>query len=157
MNIRQATPDDASIIAQLNLHVQQVHADKKPDLYKQAVLSDDLIAFYEKRLRETTEVIYLAENDGQAVGYVHAIIRERPENFFAHIRRDIVVNEISVNPEYYGTGVADELMQIVIDLAHQHGINRIVLDVWDWNGRAKRFYEKQGFSTYNYRMELMLE
>lgn len=157
MNIRQATIDDARTIALLNQHVQQVHADQKSELYKQAELSDDLVMFYADRLQADNEVIYIAEDDAVAVGYVHTIVRERPENPFVHIRRDVVINAISVNPDYYGTGVADKLTQVVVDLAQEQGIKRIVLDVWDWNTRARRFYEKQGFTTFIHRMEMMLE
>ena len=145
MNTRQATVDDARTIVLLNQHVQQLHAGALPQIFKPAHVSDEFVAFYVERLQSDNESIYLAEEDGQAVGYVHIKIRENPENFYAYARQDVVINEISINPEYYGSGIADQLTQIAVNIAHEHNIKRVILDVWDWNTRAKRFYEKQGF------------
>lgn len=157
MNIRQASWEDARTIALLNQHVQQIHADIRPDLYKQAELSDELIAVYEDWLTDDKGVLYLAEDDGVAVGYIYVMIRKRPESLFTQIRHSILVDQMSVNPDYYGTGVADMLMQCVTDLAQENGIKRVTLDVLDWNIRARKFYEKQGFTTFKHSMEMMLE
>lgn len=157
MNIRQATSDDAKTLAELNGHVQQVHVDALPHIFKPAVVSAELIAIYEEWLGQDESRFWIAEDAGQSIGYIYALIRRRPDNPFSYARNSILVDQMSVNPEYYGTGVADQLMQAVKDWASIEGIHRIVLDVWSFNERAKRFYDKQGFMTFDYRMELMLE
>lgn len=157
MNIRRATIDDAEVLAQLNLHVQGVHVKALPQIFKPLVVSDELIAWHRKLLSQDDSAIWIAEDNAQAIGYIYALVIERPENPFKYTRRVILVDAMSVNPDYYGTGVADQLMHAVKGFAKSERIARIILDVWSFNGRAKRFYEKQGFSTFNYRMELMLE
>jgi len=157
MKIRQATLDDAKIVAQLNTHVQGVHRDALPEIFKPVAIDDEFIALYAELIRKEDSRIFIAEDNGQAIGYINALIHHRPENPFSYERHYILVDAMSVNPDYYGTGVADMLMQSVKDFAIEQGMQKVVLDVWDFNGRAKRFYEKQGFTTYNHRMQLMLE
>lgn len=157
MNIRRAAQDDAKIIAQLNTHVHQVHVDALPDIYKPPSVDDEMIALYADRMSDENGVTYIAEDNGQPVGYIYALITHRPENPFSYARDYVLVDAMSVNPDYYGTGVADMLMQSVKDFAIERGLKKIVLDVLAFNGRAKRFYEKQGFTTNRHRMQLMLE
>lgn len=157
MNIRQATLNDAKILAQLNGHVQQIHVDALPHIFKRDIVGDELVALHTERLNRNEGRYWIAEDDRQAIGYINALIIDRPENLFRYALQYILVDAMSVNPEYYGSGVADKLMQVVKDWATEIEIQRIVLDVWAFNRRAKRFYEKQGFTTYNYRMELVLE
>ena len=157
MKIRQATLDDAKIVAQLNTHVQGVHRDALPEIFKPVAIDDEFIALYAELIRKEDSRIFIAEDNGQAIGYINALVHHRPENPFSYERHYILVDAMSVNPDYYGTGVADMLMQSVKDFAIEQGMQKVVLDVWDFNGRAKRFYEKQGFTTYNHRMQLMLE
>ncbi len=157
IKIRQATVDDAKTIAELNFHVQSVHRDALPDMFKPAIVDDEMIALNAERMSNEDAVTYIAEDEGQPIGYIYAQVHHRPENPFSYARHHILVDAMSVNPEYYGTGAADMLMQAVKDFALEQGMKKVVLDVWDFNKRAKRFYEKQGFTTYNHRMQLMLE
>jgi len=157
MNIRQATPEDAPTIAQLNGHVQHVHVDAEPMIYKHPQVTDELIAYYVEAMQDESVTIYLAEDDGKAVGYIYVIVQERPENLFTYERRYVLVDQMSVNPEYYGTGVAEQLMDCALAMAREHNINQVILGVRDWNIRAIKFYEKQGFKTSDRRMQLVLE
>lgn len=156
MNIRQATSDDAQTLAQLNVHVQQVHADARPEVFKPPI-DDAWVEAIADRIRSLEGTFFIAEIDGEAVGYLYAEHIERPDNVFTYVREYVLIDQMSVNPEYYGTGVADQLMQTVKDWTSAQGIERIVLGVWAFNQRAIRFYEKQGFTHFIHRMELMLE
>ena len=157
MNIRQATVEDATIIAQLNGHVQQVHVDAEPAIYKQVPVNDDWIAYYAEAIEDGAVTIYLVEDNGIAVGYIYIIVQERSENLFTYERRYVLVDQMSVNPDYYGTGVAEQLMDCALAMAREHNMNQIILGVRDWNIRARKFYEKQGFKTSHHRMQLVLE
>lgn len=157
MKIRQATIDDAKSLAKLNVHVHGIHADALPDVFKPPVVDDEMVSLYVEWMSQDNATIFIAEDGGQPIGLIYALIHHRPDNPFTYARHYMLVDQMSVNPEYYGTGVADMLMQAVKDLAEQHQVQRIILDVWDFNGRAKRFYEKQGFTTSRRRMELVLK
>jgi ribosomal protein S18 acetylase RimI-like enzyme len=47
--------------------------------------------------------------------------------------------------EYHGTNVATELMQFAFDFAKERNYEKIYLSVWEYNFRARGFYEKMGF------------
>jgi len=47
--------------------------------------------------------------------------------------------------EYHGTGVADQLMAYAISLAVGDNYHAMYLSVWEYNFRARGFYEKHGF------------
>lgn len=51
-----------------------------------------------------------------------------------------------VSPKMRGTGVADELVAAVCDLARQSGFTSVRLWVTEVNGRARAFYRRLGFA-----------
>lgn len=51
-----------------------------------------------------------------------------------------------VSPKARGTGVADELVAAVCDLARQSGFASVTLWVTEVNGRARAFYRRLGFA-----------
>lgn len=157
MNIRLATVGDAKIVAELNTHVHQIHVEQLPHAFKPPHVDDEMVALYDHWINQDNANIWIAEDADKPIGYIYAIIYSRPENPFKKAMRYILIDQMSVNPEYYGTGIADMLMQVVTDWAQQEMVDRIILDVWTFNERAKRFYEKQGFVPFIHRMELMLE
>lgn len=67
---------------------------------------------------------------------------------FAQIKQgddEVELARIYVDRNHHGRGVANELMNAVIDAAKQAGVAKLWLGVWEHNPRAIRFYEKFGF------------
>ena len=61
-----------------------------------------------------------------------------------------VLNEIYVIPDRRGTGVADALLDAVVEHARTQDLplDRVVLDVDGENGRAYSFYRRHGFEPW---------
>ena len=55
---------------------------------------------------------------------------------------------VFVVPERRGSGVAGEIMEVVLDDARGLGLIQVELAVHSGNGRAVRFYERLGFRRY---------
>lgn len=53
---------------------------------------------------------------------------------------------LAVTPTRWGHGVADALMQAAEDGARRSGVDHIVLSTHADNGRARRFYERRGWT-----------
>ncbi|UWG48575.1 Acetyltransferase (GNAT) family [Halanaeroarchaeum sp. HSR-CO] len=89
--------------------------------------------------------IQVVERDEEIVGYVFVL----PESL-AYIWDAAVLNEIYVEPDHRGTGVADELMEAALAYARDLDLplERIVLDVDGKNDRAQAFYERWGFEHW---------
>ncbi|MEF8773370.1 MAG: N-acetyltransferase [Halobacteriales archaeon] len=85
-----------------------------------------------------------AEGEGFA-GYAFVL----PERL-AMIWDAAVLNEIYVDPDRRGTGVADRLMETVLATARDQDLplDRLVLDVDRENDRARAFYRRHGFEHW---------
>ena len=49
--------------------------------------------------------------------------------------------------EFHGKGDSDRLMNFAMDYARSQGFERMYLSVWEYNFRARGFYEKNGFKN----------
>lgn len=52
---------------------------------------------------------------------------------------------VAVDPQSWGQGIADDLMDAGEQRSWDRGIERLVLYVYEPNTRARRFYERRGF------------
>jgi ribosomal protein S18 acetylase RimI-like enzyme len=157
MHIRRASVDDAAHIAELNTVVHAIHAAGRADIFKPLMVDEAFIGLCRDRLTQPDCYTYIAELDGEPIGYLMAFIVSRPENPFAHSSERLIVDALSINPAYRSRGYGERLMQQAYALARAQGIKRVELAVWTFNTRAKTFYERLGFSVYQERMELVLE
>ncbi|WP_424006549.1 N-acetyltransferase family protein [Haloferax denitrificans] len=127
--------------------------DDKLSTYE-AKLTDDYreryLSWVERCATDDPGCVVVAEassGDGDAnlVGYAFALPEE-----MTFIWDAAVLNELFLDADYRGTGVADELMEAVLDHARSQDLplDRIVLDVDEANGRARAFYERYGFDHW---------
>jgi ribosomal protein S18 acetylase RimI-like enzyme len=157
ISIRCATSEDADLLARLHGPIQQLHADARPDIYKPVSKMDALIEDYRQALTDPNNYVWIAEIGGEPVGCVIAQVMRRPETIYTHPREMVRIDQISVNPEHQGMGYGKALLNAVLERARAEGIQRVVLDVWDFNRHAIEFYERQGFRAFSHEMELAVE
>ena len=110
ITIRKATAADAAVLAELNRHVQGLHVNAAPDVFKHPV-PEDVAAHFVERLREKNVWAFIAYEDETAVGYMLALIRERPENPLVRAWRVLLIDEVSVEPAWKGQGVGRALVE----------------------------------------------
>ena len=96
-------------------------------------------------LQDDADNFFFFEQDGIAKGYLrinakHACPLESFQN-----RKNIELVRLYVLKEYHGVGVANELMNFALDFARNNGFDLMYLSVWEYNFRARGFYEKHGF------------
>lgn len=91
------------------------------------------------------DCIQVAADADTLVGYVFVL----PESL-AYIWDGAVLNELFVETDYRGTGVADELLDaaLAVATAQDLPLDRILLDVDPENDRARRFYDRHGFAPW---------
>ena len=153
MDVRRATASEAATVAWLNRHVQQLHADAAPRLFKQPGEGIDAEVFAEIIARPDTHVL-IGYADGEPVGYVVAQVVHRPEHPFRHALDLVYVDQIAVAPAHRRRGYGARLLREAVALAEAAGISRVELDVWAFNAGARRFFVGQGFGVFNERMAL---
>ncbi|HWZ87318.1 MAG TPA: GNAT family N-acetyltransferase [Polyangiaceae bacterium] len=155
-NIRIARPEDCSAIATLNEHAQALHIAARPDVFKPTRLSE-LEPWFRALLRDTAMRGWLAELDGQPVGYVISILRVSEENPLCLARRWLELNEIAVAPEQRRQGIARALTEQVLAHARAEGLESVELGSWSFNAAAHAAFAQLGFSPQRVRFERRVE
>lgn len=152
LTIRKATVDDATTLSTLNDDVQQLHADALPDIFKQPSDAVFPAAMVTDLINEPNNLFFIAEVAGEAVGYIWAEIRRRPETDATYARDSIMIHHISVRPAYRHKGLGEQLIATVKEVARAEKIATVLLDTWSFNTDAQAFFARQGFTIYNYRL-----
>jgi diamine N-acetyltransferase len=157
MNIHKAISTDVAGLSSLSVDVQKLHAEHHPDIFKMPQEEDFAISFFEEMLVDPAVTIFIAEEDGDAVGHILCKLIERPENPFIFAMRYLLVDQISVRPAARGQGVGAALIQRAEMLAKELDVQRIQLDSWDFNVNAHTFFERLGFQKFNFRFWRQLQ
>ena len=97
----------------------------------------------ESEIADPRNVFFVAEESDGLAGF--AKLRDGAVPSCVQGQSAIEVERMYVGKEWFGTGVAVRLMDVVLDEAA--GMNRqsVWLGVWEHNLRAKAFYGKYGF------------
>lgn len=96
-------------------------------------------------LQDDTDNFFFFEEDGIVKGYMRINAKHAYPLESFQSRNCIELVRLYVLKEYHGAGVANELMNFAIDLARNNGFDTMYLSVWEYNFRARGFYEKHGF------------
>jgi diamine N-acetyltransferase len=146
ITIRRITLNDVAALAAIS---RQTFYDTFTGTCTETDMEDFLEAHYNERqitkeLRNPNDFYFFAEADGKPVGYIRFI--EEYSNFDVMKKwKALELKRIYVVKEYHGKGVAQKLMDFVIDFAVKEKYEVIWLGVWEHNIKAQKFYEKYGF------------
>ena len=98
-------------------------------------------------LQDESDNFFFFEQDGIAKGYLRINAKHAcPLDSFQN-RKSIELVRLYVLKEFHGAGVANELMNFALDFARKNGFDLMYLSVWEYNFRARGFYEKHGFAN----------
>jgi GNAT superfamily N-acetyltransferase len=143
--IRTATPDDARAVAEVHVGSwRHAYRGMLPDEYLERLSVEQreamwLAAFSDP---EDSTGAFVAEDDGRIVGFA-SFGPARDEDAPPGTGE---VPAIYVEPSVLGTGVGRQLFEAVTRALREAGYGRATLWVLETNQRARRFYEKAGWS-----------
>lgn len=147
IEIRPASLDDAKVLTDLAYttfwDAFAHHPKNAPDdlnhYMRQAFNLEQISA----ELAEEDSIFLIAEIDGNPAGYAKLITGSTEEGISA--LRPIELSRLYSHQEYLGQGVGQNLMEACFKLARELDHDVMWLGVWEYNPRAQRFYEKNGF------------
>jgi GNAT superfamily N-acetyltransferase len=123
------------------------------DTFAHLYAAEDLEAFlggfgicdWESQLADPAFAFRLAEEEGQAVGYV----KLGPVSKLPVEPRGtaLLLDQLYVLPQHHGSGIARALMDWAIDEGRRRGAQELYLTVYVDNHRARRFYDRYGFEA----------
>jgi ribosomal protein S18 acetylase RimI-like enzyme len=151
--IRKAILEDAALLAHLNYSVHVIHVEQMPHRYKPTTPdSADVQADFENRLQSENNLIYIAEIEGEAVGYMNCQIRNVADNPYVLSQHFLEIDQMSVQATYRGQGIGSALLDYAVEVAREHDIDTLVLGVAGFNEGAQRLYARHGFRVDSVRM-----
>ena len=94
-------------------------------------------------LSDPANIFLIAEIEGQTAGYAK-LIRPSTEHGIS-ATRPIELSRLYSHQQFLGKGVGQTLMDACFERGKTEGSDVMWLGVWEYNPRAQRFYEKNGF------------
>ena len=147
VKIRRATLDDAKALTDLAYttfwDAFAHHPKNAPDDLNHYMRQAFNVEQTTKELGDENSLFLIAELDGEAAGYAKVIIGNSEEGI--HAERPIELNRLYAHQQFLGKGIGQALMDACLDHAKTAGHDVMWLGVWEYNPRAQRFYEKNGF------------
>jgi len=147
ITIRQANPGDAKLLTDLAYttfwDAFAHHPKNAPDdlnhYMRQAFNLEQIAA----ELADENNIFLIAEMEGAAAGYSKIIIGNIEPGITA--TRPVELSRLYSHKEHLGRGVGQSLMDACFERARAEDRDVMWLGVWEYNPRAQRFYEKNGF------------
>lgn len=145
MNIRYATPQDNTLLAEIGAETfyDSFAADNTPEnmaAYLAAAFSPGI---QERELADPACRFLVAENEGEVVGYAQLKFAPAPEAIVG--RKPVEIARFYARKAWIGRGAGPELMRRCLQEAAAAGCDVVWLGVWEQNPRAIAFYKKWGF------------
>ena len=129
---RKATQNDLQFVHNLYMHpqVNQHLLYENMDLEQFRPIYQDLL---------NDDIKYIFEDNNKPVGMFKLT---KLKHRCSHIG---YVGGLAIHPDFGGKGFGKKMMQEIIDLAKEMGIQRLELSVGSENLQAQKLYEKLGF------------
>jgi ribosomal protein S18 acetylase RimI-like enzyme len=149
ITIRQAVTEDATILADLAYttfwDAFAHHPKNAPDdlaHYMRQAFNVEQIA---EELADPKSLFLIAEIDGELAGYAKLIFETTEPEIVAEW--PVELSRLYSHQKFLGQGVGQTLLAECIKRAKEAGRDVMWLGVWEYNPRAQRFYEKNGFTA----------
>jgi ribosomal protein S18 acetylase RimI-like enzyme len=153
--VRRATVDDAEAVTMLHGVLHRMHTEAHPDIF---TVFDPVLTRprFERLLADDEALIWIAEREGEAVGFVSATLKHQEASDTVREDRALHVHELVVAPQARRAGVGGALMQAVEDYARSLRLTSVSLNTWLFNTEASDFYERLGYQRLNMQMRRRL-
>jgi diamine N-acetyltransferase len=145
--LRYRTPvaGDAPALAELG---RQTFVETFAHLYKEEDLASFLAEHHNeevwrRQIESGEQAVRLVEDSDRAVAYARLTPLELPAEPAGPA---IELSQFYVLKPWQGQGIAQQLMDWVLDEARRRAAREIFLSVWSENHRAQAFYRRYGFS-----------
>lgn len=149
--IREKKMEDLEGLLELFREGDAYHRAAHPELFK-----DGGDGFRREFLRSVltgkNANLFIAENEGTIIGFVYVFVRETLALPVFVQRRFGSIDNLFVQENWRGRGVARSLLQEVERWLKNQGISDVELNVYEFNQQAIALYDRLGFTTISRKM-----
>ncbi|MHA1906926.1 MAG: N-acetyltransferase family protein [Candidatus Thorarchaeota archaeon] len=157
IEIRPATIEDVDAFIDLQKESRAYHEelDSRFRFAYAPDADDSMKAYFTKQCESDMAWTGLAFHDGSLIGYIEAVIRERPPIF---VTRTIgFIEGLYLKSETRGKGIGSRLWNMAFDWLKEHEVTKIRLWVAVKNPLAVEFWGAKGFSEVSRVLERDLD
>ncbi len=153
MKIRKATVADSRALAALNRSVQDMHADAFPEKFRRNAPEESVARVFSTAIQAPSSYWIVWEERGP-IAFLCAEFRTHDESWSVIAHTVCYLSGIVVAPQFRRKGIARALIDELKREAGTRCVTSIELDVWAFNGDAKRAFSTLGFRGLRERMTL---
>ena len=143
--IRRATTADADALGRLGALLLRAHHDFDPQRFMAPGTNPEAGYgwFLTSQLGDDDVAVFVAEREGEVIGYVYAGLEPRS---WKELREACgFIHDVAVREEGRRTGVASALIEAAIEWLRSRGAPRVVLWTAEPNAPAQRLFDRLGF------------
>ena len=153
MLIRRAEERDIPKVGLLLNQVLNVHASKRPDIFKtcsRKYNDDELKNIFKDN---KTPVFVYEDDDGDISGYAFCVLEDMGNSGSLNYIKTLYIDDICVDENKRRGGIGKALYEHCKVYAKEHDCYNITLNVWELNENAMAFYQSLGMKPLKTEME----
>ena len=143
--IRSATERDLAALGRLGALLMRVHHEFDRERFMRPVRGAEqgYASFLGSQLDDADSLVLVAEQDGEAVGYIYAAVE--PPSWKELRDRAGYIHDVLVEEGSRRSGIAEALMNAAIEWLRTRDVPRVVLGTASQNVQAQRLFSRLGF------------
>jgi diamine N-acetyltransferase len=152
VSIRVATLADYEALCNLLEQADVLHHDNLPNVFRATLRPVRTLEYMRSVLEDANARIFLAEDDGHAVGTIHIVVRDTPAISLLVPRSVGHVEDLVVDAASRRHGIGRKLMAAAEGWARDRGATDMELTVYEFNRDATAFYQELSYGTRHRRL-----
>ncbi len=149
ITIRPSNEGDSASVHRMLGIIADIHRNGRPDMYP-GLQSKYTLEQVRQRLSTPDNGVFVADYNGSAVGYVFCDIITEGDGL------TLYVDDLCVDPQYRKNGIGKSLLDHAAAYGKEKGCRYLMLNVWEFNESAVKFYENYGLKTRSRHMEMSI-
>lgn len=155
MTIRRAKEADIPKLIDLLEQVLLVHHKVRPDLFQEKGVKYTESELAELIADDSRPIFVYEDESGTVLGHMFTVIEESHAPKVAH--KTLFIDDLCVDEAARGQKIGEQLYRFALQYAKEIGCYNLTLNVWSANKSAVRFYERQGLTPQEIRMEQIID
>ena len=154
--VRPARASDYVRLSAVFGEAERFHRVALPGVFREPSGLFPPVALFGQLLDGPDSAVYVAEDGPELVGVVTIRAEVVPESQIMLPRRSAIVELLAVRSDRQRRGSGTALMLAARSWATARGLDRVALNVWEFNQSAIAFYQSLGYATSSRMMEIPL-
>lgn len=155
MTIRRAKEADIPKLIDLLEQVLLVHHKVRPDLFQEKGVKYTESELAELIVDDSRPIFVYEDESGTVLGHMFTVIEESHAPKVS--RKTLFIDDLCVDEAARGQKIGEQLYRFALQYAKEIGCYNLTLNVWSANKSAVRFYERQGLTPQETRMEQIID